>query len=517
LSATELSGLLSAGELSACEVVEAHIRRIEAVNPALNAIVVPLFDQARLDAKAADRARAQGRLLGPLHGVPVTVKEFFDISGAPTTAGLTARSRTVASEDAPLVSRLRQAGAIVLGKTNVQQLGMGYESQNPLYGRTNNPWNLARSPGGSSGGEAAIIAAGGSPLGLGSDGGGSIRQPAHSCGICGLKPTGRRLTMRGHWFVPNWSFEWVQPGPMARHVRDLELALRVLNNSADLRVPDLAAPPVSLRNSSDVSLAGLRIGLYIDDGLFRPAPAIRRAVSEAAQALTECGAHIVEFAPPQAEEIWRLYFGLFYADGAHFLKQELAGSAVHPWIRQNVVWFSRLPNVFRPPLEWLMNSVGQKWFGRTLRWLGRRSLPTWRYFELLEDQDRYRARFAEAINEARLDAIVCPPSAAPAFQHDCSYAPITGSYAVLYNLLGMPSGVVAATRVRPGEESDRPASTDAVEREVARTESGSVGLPIGVQVAARHWREDVALAVMAALEAHFRQQPDYPAAPRIWS
>jgi fatty acid amide hydrolase len=215
------------------------------------------------------------------------------------------------------------------------------------------------------------------------------------------------------------------------------------------------------------------------------------------------------------DEMLRIYFGLFYADGAYFLKQELVGSAVHPWIRQNVVWFSRLPSSFRPPLEWLMEGVGQKWFARALRWLRHRRLSTWQYFKLLEDQDRYRTRFAEALNEARLDAIVCPPSAAPAFLHDCSYAPITGSYTVLYNLLGMPAGVVAATRVRPGEESDRPTSRDAVEREVARTESGSMGLPIGVQVAARHWREDVVLAVMTALEAHFRQQPDYPAAPPI--
>jgi fatty acid amide hydrolase len=507
--------LIAAGELSSCEVVEAHIRRIELVNPTLNAIVVPLFDQARLEAQAADRDRQQGRLMGPLHGVPVTVKEFFDVCGTPTTAGLTSRSTTLAVEDARLVARLRRAGAIVLGKTNVQQLGMGFAAENPVYGRTNNPWNVARTPGGSSGGEAAMIAACGSPLGLGSDGGGSIRQPSHSCGICGLKPTGRRFSMRGHWMVPNWSVEWAQPGPMARRVADLELALRVLNVSPNVPIPDLAAPPVVLRSSAEVSVERLRIGFYIDDGMLRPAPAIRRAVNEAVDALNERGAEVVEFKPPYIEDIWRLYFGLFYADGAHFLKQELAGSVVDPCNRQNVVWFSRLPSVFRPPLEWLMDFCGQKWFARSLRWLRQRKLSTSRYFELVEEQEHCRRSFAEALDAAQLDAIVCPPSPVPAFVHDCNYAPITGSYTILYNVLGMPAGVVAATRVRPGEESDRSPSRDAVEREVARSECGSAGLPVGVQVASRPWREDVALAVMSALEAHFQRQPDYPIAPPI--
>jgi fatty acid amide hydrolase len=321
--------------------------------------------------------------------------------------------------------------------------------------------------------------------------------------------------MRGHWLVPNWSVEWAQPGPMARRVADLELALSILNNSTDDEVPDLAAPPAFLRSSAEIAVERLRIGFYTDDGLFRTAPAIRRAVNEAAKALNERGAEVVEFVPPHIEDIWRIYFGLFYAEGAHFLKRELAGSVVHRWNRQNVVWFSRLPSGFRPPLKWLMDCCGQKWHARTLRWLNQRRLSISQYFGLIEEQDHYRRRVADALNAAHLDAIICPPSPVPAFVHDCKYAPITGSYTVLYNVLGMPAGVVAATRVRPGEEGDRPASRDTVEREVARNERGSLGLPVGVQVAARPWREDVVLAVMAALEAHFQRLPDYPARPPI--
>ena len=186
LSATDLIQKIKVGELSAYEVVDAHIRRIEEVNPFLNAVVVPLFEQARKDAEVADNAIKHRDALGLLHGVPITFKEMFLIKGTATTFGLLNQRNHQATEDGPLVKRLREQGAIILGKTNTSQLLFFIESDNPVYGRTNNPWNLDRTCGGSSGGEAAIIAAGGSPLGMGGDLGGSIREPAHFCGIHGL-------------------------------------------------------------------------------------------------------------------------------------------------------------------------------------------------------------------------------------------------------------------------------------------------------------------------------------------
>jgi len=185
LSALEIARQIAEGLLSSQEVVEAHIRRIEAVNPRLNAVVVPFFDQARAEASRADHMRRQGTLLGPLHGVPITLKEQFMVAGTPSTVGLMSHKSTLMEREGPLVKRLRQAGVIVLGKTNASQLllSLSASCENPVYGRTNNPWDETRSPGGSSGGEAAIIAAGGSPLGLGGDNGGSIRIPAHFCGL----------------------------------------------------------------------------------------------------------------------------------------------------------------------------------------------------------------------------------------------------------------------------------------------------------------------------------------------
>ena len=189
LDGVELAARFASGEVTALEIVDAHVARIEAVNEPLNAVVVKRYDAAREEARALDARRASGEAYGPLAGVPVTIKESIDVAGTPTTFGITSRAGDVASVDDPYVARLRAADAIVLGKTNVPQLLIFTETDNPLHGRGNNPWNLERSPGGSSGGQGAIVAAGGSPWGLGSDIGGSIRVPANSCGIAGIMPT----------------------------------------------------------------------------------------------------------------------------------------------------------------------------------------------------------------------------------------------------------------------------------------------------------------------------------------
>jgi fatty acid amide hydrolase len=189
LSASELARAVKTGDLSAVEIVDAHIDRIEQVNPALNAVVIPMFDEARAQAKAADKMRARGEPLGRLHGVPVTVKEQYKVRGTQTTLGATNKIGNVYDDEGPLVTKLRAEGAIILGKTNIIQTLLAYESDNRVYGRTNNPWDLERSPGGSSGGDAAIVAAGGAPLALAGDLGGSVRIPPHSCGVHGFKPT----------------------------------------------------------------------------------------------------------------------------------------------------------------------------------------------------------------------------------------------------------------------------------------------------------------------------------------
>src|SRR5262245_38002424 len=273
-SARELAGQIAAGELTSLAAVDAHIARIEDVNPALNAVVWKRYDDARAEARDVDRRRAAGERLGPLGGVPITIKESLDLTGGPTTFGIVDRRDHRADSDDPHVARLRRAGAIVLGKTNVAQMLLYFESDNPLYGRSQNPWRADRTPGGSSGGQAAIVAAGGSPLGLGSDIGGSNRIPAAFCGIFGIKPTAGRMPDRGRGSVPVGQQAIAsQLGVFARDVDDLALGLALASAGADV-------PPLGDRTS--VAVAGLRVGRFSEDGLFPPAPAARRAVAEAA-------------------------------------------------------------------------------------------------------------------------------------------------------------------------------------------------------------------------------------------
>jgi len=517
LSATETADLIARGDLSATEAVEARIARIQQVNPRLNAVVVPLFAQALSEARAADTARSRSGGLGPLHGVPITIKEMFDLIGTPTTAGVSANRAVNASSDAVCVKRLRQAGAIVLGKTNVPQLGIMYETDNPVYGRSNNPWNLERAPGGSSGGEAAIIAAGGSPLGLGSDAAGSIREPSHACGIHGLKPTSGRLSVTGHWMFPGFPRAWVQPGPMARSVADLALAFQVMACPVENETDGNADPsvgPVVVRDPASVQIAGLRIGVYETDSHLPATPAVRRVVREAAHALRATGAQVEEFSPPDVEDAWRLYMGLSYADGMIFLQRLLKGSR-RDWRIGRLFAFAEIPTAFRPGLDWLLRACRQNYLANAFDSVSRQSLSAARYFELLDAEQAYRDRFKAAIDAQQLDAIVCPASPLPATTHGNEYATFQGLASALYNVLGMPAGVVAASRIRAGEECDRPPSSDVVLRAARLVEQGSTGLPVGVQVVARHWREDVALAIMAELERYFATRPEYPLRPPI--
>lgn len=497
--------MVARGEVSAAESVQAHIQRIEAVNPRLNAVVVKLYDQARAEARAQDQARARAKSVGPLAGVPITIKESIDVAGAPSTYGLEKRARLRSLEDSPNVARLRHAGAIIIGKTNVSQLLMANESDNPLYGRTNNPWNPGRSSGGSSGGEAAILAAGGSALGLGSDSGGSVRLPACACGVAALKPTSNRLTLRGQLTAPEPAFS--QPGPLARSVADLALAFGLLARGEDASF-DPAVPPVELRDPARVDIGRLRVGYYADNGVMRPSPAARRAVEEAAAALAARGVAIEEWNPIDGGEGWEIYQRLLAADGFTEMKHALRGEKPGAPVR-GLVRLARMPQPARRLLARWLEWRGEERLADGVRRIER--LPLDRYRQLVHLRDEYRRRFLAEMDRLRFDALVCPPCALPAVPHGAGFLVTDSlSYSALFNLLGMPAGVIPATRVRPGEESDRRDLGKLRERAARRAEAASAGLPVGVQVVARHWREDVALALMLVLEAHFAGQPDFP-------
>jgi fatty acid amide hydrolase len=515
LGAVGLARAIAAGRVSARDAVEAHVRRVEETTPFLNAVVVPRFEEARSEASAADERQARGEPLGPLHGVPVTVKESLFLAGTPSTAGLPGRRSHQAGADAPIVARLRRAGAIVLGKTNVPQLLLDIECDNPVYGLTRNPWGLDRSPAGSSGGEAANLAAGGAALGLGTDIGGSIRIPAHACGVHGLKPTSLRLSLAGSvdaLLTAGQEAMVPAPGPLARHVEDLSLALSVLAAPGQ-ETFDPTLPPVPLPSPAGVRIEHLRIGFYTDDGWFPASRACQRAVREAAAALAARGARVEEFSSPDVSEAMRLFFGLLSAAGSSWAKAFLDAGPVDPRLRERIR-VSGLSAGTTRALARVLALLGQPRRARVVRALGRRSTAGYR--ALVADRARYRDRFFAPDGPGRFDAWLGPPAPTPALRHGASRFLFGGaSYTMVSNLLGLPAGVVAATRVRRGEDEGRPGSRDPLDRAARAVDEGSAGLPVGVHVAARPWREDLVLCLMAALEEDFRTRPDYPDGPPL--
>jgi len=501
--AAELARRIQSGELSSRQTVDAFIDRIQTVQPHINAATQTFFDAARTQAAAADERQAAGESLGPLHGVPFSVKECFAMAGTAATIGLTTRTQAIDKQNNPLVDRLLAAGGIPLAKTNVPQLMIWHECDNPVFGRTNNPWDLTRSPGGSSGGEGALIGAGASPLGLSGDLGGSIRLPAHFCGVQGIKPTNFRLPREGtvETFRGMESLIY-QPGPMARRVEDLELALSIM---VENKAPQATTPPVPWQGSATVDLSKLRVGYYIDDGYFPPSPAMARAVELAIQALRDLGVQVEPLPPPDMEEAMALYLGLMGADGGLDFRRIARGSKLDHRVRR-LMRISRIPRRARPLVAAALRAGGQHRQADLLsRVYARTADEYWRLTHRLND---FVSKFIAQMSQHRFDAILTPPHALPAMPHGVGIDMLScASYSFLPNLLGMPVGVVAVTRVQEDEQDGRPASRDRVESLAQACDKNSAGLPIGVQVMARHWREDVALALMAAVEAAADRHP----------
>jgi amidase len=321
-SAGDLAARIRGGEVTSEAVVSAHLARIADVNPRLNAVVQVRADAALADACAADRAVAVGAALGPLHGVPITIKDSFDTAGLVSTGGTLGRAGALPAADATIVGRLKAAGAIVLGKTNTPELTLAYEADNLVYGRTRNPYDLSRGTGGSSGGAAAIVAAGGAPLDIGSDTAGSIRFPAHCCGVAGLKPSSGRVPRTGHIIGAGGLQQWLTTiGPIARHVADLEMAFGLIAGPDDI---DPHVVPVPMRPSSLVDLQGLRAAVFIDTTLARATGDVRDAVERSAAALAAAGVEVEHATVPDLERAFEFFPRLFGADGAAGLEAYLA-------------------------------------------------------------------------------------------------------------------------------------------------------------------------------------------------
>jgi len=312
-SATELAAAVKRKEIGAVELLDHYLARVERHDGALNAIVVRDFDRARERAKAADAALARGEDWGPLHGVPMTVKESYNVAGLPTTWGVPEMRDNIARTNALAVDRMLGAGAIIFGKTNVPYLLSDLQSYNKIYGTTNNPWDLSRGPGGSSGGSAAALAAGMTGLEIGSDIGGSIRNPAHFCGVYGHKPTWGILSPRGHSLLDVISPTDISViGPLARSAQDLALAVDLMSTRDPLDAPGLK---VDLKPARAASLKEMRVAVWRDDPIMPVGREVAARMEAVVQALRGAGVQVTELSAPPVdnEETWRVFQFLLFA------------------------------------------------------------------------------------------------------------------------------------------------------------------------------------------------------------
>ncbi len=449
-SLAEITQEIRSKKISPVEIIELHLRRIEALQPKLNAFVHLDSEGAREQARAAESSVLRGAQLGPLHGVPLTIKSCIDVAGWPCPAGSLLRKDYVANQDAPLVSRWKAAGAILLGNTNTPEFLMAYETDNRLTGKTSNPWNLAHSAGGSSGGEAAAIAAGCSAGGVGSDGGGSIRVPAHFCGICGLKPTPGRVPATGHFPPGAGAFSWIGVvGPMARTIADVRLLFEVI---AGPDPGDVLSAPVPSRAYREGELRGMRIGILESDALGIATAETRTAVERAAKSVGERDFTVEPFrldGLDHALDLWWFFFGPVIGN---LIRQSVAGREAH---------------ISPMLLEYLSYTTSGN------------SITLDQFTKACTDRDLLRAEILRQMRDTPV--LLSPVSISPAFRHgQGNYHPGTGyrdtmRFSQWLNLTGFPGASVPV-----GVSSE--------------------GLPIGVQVIGRPFEDELVLAVAEALE-----------------
>jgi len=455
-SAVRQLELLRSGDVSVAELADAHIAQIERLNPVLNALVD--FDPVRV----RNQARALGASKspkGPLYGLPVTIKSSIATAGYLCEIGSLIHRGDIPTEDAPVVARLRNAGALILGTTNCPEFLMAYETDNLLHGRTNNPWDLTRSPGGSSGGESAAIAACMSAAGLGSDSGGSVRLPAHFTGICALKPTPGRVPGRGHLPPCVGPFSTLGAiGPMARTIADVSLLFDTLSGQD---VCDPAGAPVTLRRPSPADLRSQTIGYFEDDEFVPVTAETRAATQDAVRVLRGTGFRVEAFRPRTLELLRQLWWKFFVRCGAMFYQPAIRGKE------------NQLSPIFREFLAIAASGpLGGPMDGVEL-------LDAWAELDLLRSR---------TLSEMRTyPVLLCPVASIPAFRHGERKWLIEGSpveyldavrHTQWWNVLACPAAVVPV-----GKSPE--------------------GLPIGVQVVARPWQDEVALAVAGVLDQAF--------------
>ncbi len=506
LSACDLRDGLQEGRFTSAEIVDALIQRRDATDGKLHSFIVSC-DDAMIVAEEADKARKRGEIAGPLHGLPMTIKDSVDLEGYDSTMGIRSRVGKPAAKDAVLVAELRRQSAIFLGKTNVPQALLAQETENEIFGRTNNPWDLSRTPGGSSGGEAAAVAAGLVPLGIGTDIGGSIRMPAHFCGIVGLKPTLDVWSNRGsNSAIKGQEVVRAQIGCLTRTVGDTKLLWDSVDRGNQAK-SDPLVPPYSATETAQ--LQGMTIGIVEGDEFLAPCESIQRAVRLSRKALEEAGAKVVAYSPVGSKEILATWLAALSSDNGRTMLESLGNDEVIAPLKPSMNLL-KIPKAVRKTLSGLLSVVGESRLAMLLDIIGEKTITE--LWQLTQHRSQMRLTEFDNWNRAGLDALVCPPHVVPAMAHRTSGDFVLSLGAMFrWTLFGFPAGVVPVTRVE-ARETYYPAS-DRVAKRAASIVKGSEGMPVGVQVVAKPFCEHKLLAAMMGIESGVNGLENFPSTP----
>ena len=504
LSAVQLVEKLRSSELSSRAVLLAFIRQTLRVHNRCNILSEPNFINALQHSATLDALQKQkSSTLGPLHGLPISLKDSVGVRGLDCTLGLTRYADQPWSDDCLIVRILRAKGAQLFVKTNIPQTLISFECCNPLFGVSTHLQSAQHTCGGSSGGEAALLAGGGSVLGIGTDIGGSVRIPAHFSGNYALKCTSKRLSTQGfRAAVPGQEAIPGVAGPMAMCVDDLVLLLRELLVEEAWR-SDSELVPLPFDEAAVNKTGPLRVGWYIDDGFVPPSPACARAVSETVAALEAAGHTCVPFVPPRVTDCIALYYSLMSADGARTMTDQLAGEQWEGYVK-SLVTAVRIPGVVKDIVAAVLRrfvhdpTAAQIFAAARVRSVN----ETWK---LQAARKAYKAEFFAAFQQQQLDVIVCPAHVLPAVKHGQYQAvSFTCSFTMLYNVLDAPAGVCPVTTVRSTDTytSQHPPPTNLLDKAARKCydPTESAGLPVGVQIAGAPYQDELVLRAMKEIE-----------------
>jgi fatty acid amide hydrolase len=519
MTCRELCQQIKENKLTSTIVLEVLHAQHQKHHPRINALAINLFDEAFATAKLYDSLASQGIFVGPLHGLPISIKENFDIKGQKTTFGIYNPNTKEALDDADLVKILKNLGAIVIGKSNVSQAMISADGNNSIYGQTLNPWNEKFATGGSSSGEGALIASGQSFAGIGTDLGGSIRFPAGFCGIAGFKPTSNALPHYGmNSCISGQNSILTEAGPMARHVDDLifiyenvldAIASQKNYGNNTIHITDVSNPDFEIsKQLEQCNIKNMRIGYYKYDGFIQPAPALVKALNESIEILKNQGAEMIEIPCPNQKELVKLYFGLISADRQNTIKARFKYEKnIVPQMKDT--WrLVKLPKAFIPLIVSILKAKKEYRVADVMQMVKKKNVyDLWKMNDALQ---KYRFQEMQLWNEHQLDAVICPASAMTGVERNVKgYFSLIFSYYGRYNLFGFPAGVVPMRFVQK-DELEYTDVDDMITKSIAATTKNSEGMPAAVQVVALPWQDYKALYLMRILEENRITHFQYP-------